>query len=95
VRLDLKYALAYAAMSELYISFANNIPTRPAYADAKQTTLTGVQLDDRVSKAHRDLAWFRELRVWLSEKGQKAQSIADDNKTIQPGTVDSCMQLRS
>jgi TolB-like protein/DNA-binding winged helix-turn-helix (wHTH) protein/Tfp pilus assembly protein PilF len=56
--LDPKYALAYAGLSELYINFANNTPTGPAYAYAKEAALTAIRLDDRVAEAHRDLAWI-------------------------------------
>lgn len=55
--LDPKYALAYAGLSEIYINFANNTPTGPAYAYAKAAALTAIRLDDRVAEAHRDLAW--------------------------------------
>lgn len=56
--LDPKYALAYAGLSELYINFANNVPTGPAYAYAKEAALTAIRLDERVAEAHRDLAWI-------------------------------------
>src|SRR5208283_825111 len=56
--LDPKYALAYAGLSELYINFANNTPTGPAYAYAKEAALTAIRLDERVAEAHRDLAWI-------------------------------------
>lgn len=56
--LDPKYALAYAGLSELYINFANSVPTGPAYSYAKQAALTAIRLDDRVAEAHRDLAWI-------------------------------------
>lgn len=56
--LDPKYALAYAGLSELYINFAYNEPTGPAYAYAKEAALTAIRLDDRVGEAHRDLAWI-------------------------------------
>jgi TolB-like protein/tetratricopeptide (TPR) repeat protein len=56
--LDSKYALAYAGISELYINFANNVPTGPAYAYAKEAALTAIRLDDRVAEAHRDVAWI-------------------------------------
>jgi serine/threonine protein kinase/Flp pilus assembly protein TadD len=56
--LDPKYALAYAGLSELYINFANNTPTGPAYAYAKESALTAIRLDDRLAEAHRDLAWI-------------------------------------
>jgi TolB-like protein/DNA-binding winged helix-turn-helix (wHTH) protein/Flp pilus assembly protein TadD len=56
--LDPKYALAYAGLSELYINFANNTPTGPAYAYAKEAALKAIRLDERVAEAHRDLAWI-------------------------------------
>ncbi len=34
--LDPKYALAYAGLSELYINFANSVPTGPAYSYASR-----------------------------------------------------------
>jgi serine/threonine-protein kinase len=56
--LDPKYTLAYSGLAELYINFANNTPTGPAYAYAKESALTAIRLDDRVAEAHRDLAWI-------------------------------------
>jgi TolB-like protein/DNA-binding winged helix-turn-helix (wHTH) protein/Tfp pilus assembly protein PilF len=56
--LDPKYAAAYAGISETYINLANNTPTGPAYAYAKEAALTAIRLDDRLAEAHRDLAWI-------------------------------------
>ena len=54
---DPKYSHAYAGLSETYLNLATNIPTKPAYAYAKEAALTAIRLDDQVAEAHRDLAY--------------------------------------
>jgi TolB-like protein/DNA-binding winged helix-turn-helix (wHTH) protein len=75
--LDPKYARAYAGISETYINLANNTPTGPAYAYAKEAALTAIHLNDQLSEAHRDLAWVlaHEESDWQGAEREYQRSL--------------------
>jgi Tfp pilus assembly protein PilF len=76
--LDPKFALAYAGLSEVYLNLANNMPTGPAYANAKEAALAAIRMDERTAEAHRDLAFVLDNSEsdWSGAEREYRQALA-------------------
>ncbi|OLE54392.1 MAG: hypothetical protein AUG51_08285 [Acidobacteria bacterium 13_1_20CM_3_53_8] len=77
---DPDYALAYTGLADCYaiIPFYSNIPTKPAFEEAKKATSRALEIDDTLAAAHASLAFLKEYYEWDWAEADKEYKKAID-----------------
>ena len=73
IDVDPSYAIAYAGMSDSYISYAFNgySPRKAVIPQAKTAAIKALEIDDTLSEAHASLAFARILGDWEWMEGER------------------------
>jgi serine/threonine protein kinase/tetratricopeptide (TPR) repeat protein len=88
IRIDPKYALAYAGLAHVHIvqAFYGYVPAGEGLLQAKRAATTAVELDDRSADAHVALGWTSVRYDWDWPTGQRefalAETLAPENATV-------------
>jgi TolB-like protein len=63
---DPDYALAYTGLADSYaiIPFYSNLPSKPAFEEAKKATAKALEIDDTLAEAHASLGFVKEYYEW-------------------------------
>ena len=88
IRIDPKYALAYAGLAHVYImqAFYGYVTPGEALPEAQRAAATAVELDEGLADAHLALGWTAVRYEWDWPKGQRefdrAFALAPQNATV-------------